>query len=228
MKAIIIDNEELFRLGVKSLLQAGGNFEEIIEITTGHELLSLSISDTQETRLTIFNPLCLPDHPDNFGHPVKRLCPSSAIIAMCDRSFSQFYHQGVHFIPRGISAHKMAELIQDTVSDILQTEEIHHVRRFSAHTLKALPKPSNVSDKGIKGLSKRRLQILEMASEGHSNKNISAELNIAEGTVKAHMHLIMKILNVANRTQAAKWYQNQMLSGDIQFQSGDPQMRHDY
>jgi len=206
MKALIIDNEELFRLGLKSLINAYGSFEEVIEIATGHELLSLSATDAHEIHLTILNPLCFPDLPDNFWHPMQRLCPSSAIIAMGDSNFGQFYHEGVYFVPREISAHKMARLIQETVSDILLKQESYQLHHLPARNAEEQPVFNNEPDKTIKSLSKRRLQILGMAAEGHSNKNISVKLNIAEGTVKAHMHLIMKIINVANRTQAANWY----------------------
>ena len=55
-------------------------------------------------------------------------------------------------------------------------------------------------------LSYRQKQILSMAADGLPNKEIAARLSIAEGTVKAHMHAIFKVLGVSNRTQAVIRY----------------------
>jgi DNA-binding NarL/FixJ family response regulator len=55
----------------------------------------------------------------------------------------------------------------------------------------------------IAQLTERQVEVLERVSQGLSNKEISAQLGIAEKTVKAHIAAIFKTLNVVNRTQAA-------------------------
>lgn len=52
------------------------------------------------------------------------------------------------------------------------------------------------------GLSERQAQVLRLLLEGKSNKIICRELDLAESTVKNHVTLIMKALNVTSRTQA--------------------------
>lgn len=64
----------------------------------------------------------------------------------------------------------------------------------------ALP-PANPS--GSAGLSARQLQVLCAMCEGHSNKVIARQLQIAEKTVKAHLSAIFEKLEVSSRTQAA-------------------------
>ena len=49
----------------------------------------------------------------------------------------------------------------------------------------------------------RQRQILELVSNGSSNKQISQEIYLAEGTVKNHISAIFNLLNVSNRTEAA-------------------------
>lgn len=51
-------------------------------------------------------------------------------------------------------------------------------------------------------LTKRELEVLKMASEGHNNKEIADKLVLSEVTVKSHMNSIFKKLKVTNRTQA--------------------------
>jgi DNA-binding NarL/FixJ family response regulator len=52
-------------------------------------------------------------------------------------------------------------------------------------------------------LSDRQRQVLEGLVEGKSNKEIAKALNVAEGTVKAHLSVLFKILGAGNRAHAA-------------------------
>jgi two-component system NarL family response regulator len=52
-------------------------------------------------------------------------------------------------------------------------------------------------------LTARELEVLQWIAEGHSNREVSAELNISEGTVRAHVNNILSKLDVSDRTQAA-------------------------
>lgn len=51
-------------------------------------------------------------------------------------------------------------------------------------------------------LTPRQGQILALLQRGHSNKEIAAELGIGLGTVKQHMNVLFKKLDVSNRTMA--------------------------
>ncbi len=46
--------------------------------------------------------------------------------------------------------------------------------------------------------------VLEQIGEGHSNKEIALIIGTSSGTVKAHVHRILKKLGVNNRVKAAK------------------------
>lgn len=52
-------------------------------------------------------------------------------------------------------------------------------------------------------LTPREASVYKAVSEGQPNKVIAGELGISEGTIKVHVHRIMKKLNVSNRTQIA-------------------------
>jgi DNA-binding NarL/FixJ family response regulator len=53
-----------------------------------------------------------------------------------------------------------------------------------------------------KGLTERQIEIVKCIAEGLSNKQIAYKLNLKEGTVKVHITIILKVLNVKNRTSA--------------------------
>jgi len=57
----------------------------------------------------------------------------------------------------------------------------------------------------LSALTARERQILDVVSEGLSNKEVGRQLNLSEGTVKVHLHNIYQKLVVRNRTALARW-----------------------
>ena len=53
-------------------------------------------------------------------------------------------------------------------------------------------------------LSAREREIATLVGEGLSNKQIARQLNLSEGTVKNYLTEIFRLLQVSNRTQAAR------------------------
>jgi two-component system nitrate/nitrite response regulator NarL len=48
-------------------------------------------------------------------------------------------------------------------------------------------------------LTSREQQVTALVCRGYPNKLIAQELNLAEGTVKIHLHKVFQKLNVSNR-----------------------------
>jgi len=59
------------------------------------------------------------------------------------------------------------------------------------------------SENGLTTLTERERQIMRLVSEGLSNKEIGRRLNIADGTIKVHLHNIFQKLEISNRTVLA-------------------------
>lgn len=57
--------------------------------------------------------------------------------------------------------------------------------------------------KPLTQLTDRERQIMRLVSEGLSNKEIGRRLNIADGTIKVHLHHIFQKLDISNRTVLA-------------------------
>jgi DNA-binding NarL/FixJ family response regulator len=64
------------------------------------------------------------------------------------------------------------------------------------------------------GLTRREIEILKLAAEGHSNAQLAQMLWVTEQTVKFHLTNIYRKLNVANRTEASRWAQRNGILGD--------------
>jgi DNA-binding NarL/FixJ family response regulator len=69
-------------------------------------------------------------------------------------------------------------------------------------------------------LTRREVDVLRLASEGHSNARIARILWVTEQTVKFHLSNIYSKIHVSNRTEASRWAQlNGLLNADRALQS---------
>ncbi len=65
-------------------------------------------------------------------------------------------------------------------------------------------------------LSKRQKQLIEMLDKGMSNRDIAADLEISEHTVKVHLWRLFRRLGVKSRTQAVHYARiHGLLSGTV-------------
>jgi DNA-binding NarL/FixJ family response regulator len=83
-------------------------------------------------------------------------------------------------------------------------------------------RPVQVGDESaVHNLTRRELEILRLAAEGHSNSQLAQMLWVTEQTVKFHLSNIYRKLGVANRTEAARWAQlNGLLQGHRDEENG--------
>ena len=78
--------------------------------------------------------------------------------------------------------------------------------RASSRTCSRTRSPAGPNGNGRRNefcLTQREHDILELLSEGRSNREIAQALFLSEKTVKAHLAAIFRKLGVTNRTQAA-------------------------
>ena len=55
---------------------------------------------------------------------------------------------------------------------------------------------------GVKTLTARQAQVLDLIAQGKSNKQIAYDIGVSESTVKLHINALLRTLHVNNRTQA--------------------------
>jgi DNA-binding NarL/FixJ family response regulator len=94
---------------------------------------------------------------------------------------------------------------QDLASAIRQAFERSIYIAGSGVEAPAAPEP--VASDAVQELTRRELEILRLAAEGHSNSQLARMLWVTEQTVKFHLSNIYRKLDVANRTEASRWAQ---------------------
>lgn len=222
MKALIIDGEELFRLSMREVVSVSTPFSDIIEAGSESDFISMTAKHDKLDLIVV--------HPAGLGNQngrargssseegrnclslVRRLYPDAAIVIITDAENIPSGWQGSTLVSRGATVAQMITKIRralnlpsDSVMRSFAVPATPNVRAFMRNNLRPTSRGEDTYvDLGR--LSFRQKQILAMAADGLPNKEIAARLGIAEGTVKAHMHAIFKVLDVSNRTQAVIKY----------------------
>ncbi len=88
-----------------------------------------------------------------------------------------------------------------------------HVLRLSMPTPRSLndTNPSKLRIPASIKLTTRQMEVLELVSQGMSNRAIGDDLGLSENTIKMHISKLFKILKVENRTEAVAKYSGNLL-----------------
>lgn len=189
---LITDDHPLFMLGLDTALRLRKSELQVYQAT---HLDSAKLHIKQQSSITLMLlDRTLPgidslNHLEEFWeiNPNLRI----AIISAADsrHQIQEAINAGVvGFISKSASPHA----ILDAIDLLLQG------RIYVPDTLFRSPTPLSC----IASLSQRQNEILQLAAEGYTNKQIAKETALTEGTVKQHFNAILKALSVNNRTQA--------------------------
>jgi DNA-binding CsgD family transcriptional regulator len=95
----------------------------------------------------------------------------------------------------------VGDLLQSNVELVMQDEQIATSATGAATAL--LVNPGSSLERT---LSRRELEVLELAADGWTNARIADRLFISEATVKSHVGQILRKLGVTNRVEAVSVY----------------------
>lgn len=204
MKLILADDHTLFRNGLALLLRARCAECEIWEGDT----LDAALAEAQahpDTEVALLD-LNMPGMDGLHGvrHFVE-LQPRMPLIILTGeedpRTIQDVLSAGASgFIPKSSTPAVMLSAIQLVLSG---GTYVPPQMLAAVSGAKHAPVTSSLRERAPNQLTDRQLQVLRLLAAGSSNKMICRELNIEEGTVKAHLATLFRVLDVANRTQAA-------------------------
>ncbi len=217
MKILIADDHELFLKGLEFILKenlpnpsitTAQNYTEIFHLLEDKQDFDLIITDLAMPGANWLQAL-------NKIHTLASETPVIVISAVFDKEIlQQTLDIGVAgYIPKTASNNLIISAINLVLAggvyiphELLYTTSSQSNKNTSKEyiaPLKALEKFADSSNEAPqKSLTERQIEIVKCIAEGLSNKQIAYKLNLTEGTVKVHITVILKVLNVKNRTSA--------------------------
>jgi DNA-binding NarL/FixJ family response regulator len=201
IRLLLVDDQALFREGLRTVLSAYPGLEVVGEAGNGEEALAQCHSLKPDVVLMDLRMPVL----DGVG-AIKKLRarpqppPVLALTTFDDDEsvFEALRAGAIGYVLKDTSSTQLVEAIEAAARGESFLQPKVATRLVSAFA--SLPAPSPAQDLG---LSQRELEVLRGIAKGWSNKEIAVALDIAEGTVKNHVTNVLGKLGVTDRTQAA-------------------------
>ncbi|MCL6597365.1 MAG: response regulator transcription factor [Alicyclobacillus macrosporangiidus] len=204
IRVLVVDDHELFRQGVCTILNRAGDLEVVDQAEDGRQAVEKCRQHLPDVVLMDINmPVC-----DGLEatRQIKREHPYVKILILTVSDAEESLFEAVK---SGASGY--------VLKNASPTDVIESVRRVSAgepvipgnlamQIITEFSKPAvRPVQQQVEQLTEREIEVLRYLSAGATNKDIANALYISENTVRNHVRNILEKLHLSNRVQAAAY-----------------------
>ncbi len=211
IRVLIIDEQPLFREGVRSSLERSGDCEVVGETTDMNDVLDIARTSTPE--VVLIDAGLISSDPLEIARQLRHIEPQIAIIILTpsedeERLFQSIKVGAAAYMTRNITSEELLDTVRKVShGEYLIQDDVLAKPQLASRVLKSFREltveEEETETKDIYSpLSSREVEILDYIARGNSNKEIAKSLKISDQTVKNHITSILKKLSVNDRTAA--------------------------
>ncbi|MEC2077875.1 response regulator transcription factor [Metabacillus fastidiosus] len=209
----IIDDHQLFREGVKRILDFEPAFEVVAEGDDGTEALEIVEKNNPDVIIMDIN---MPNM--NGVEATKKLVEANPSVKVIILSIHDDENYVTHALKTGARGYLLKEMDADTLIEAVKVVADGGSYLHPKITHNLVNEFRRLATSGAEGgllgqvqpeirrplhiLTRRECEVLQMLADGKSNRGIGESLFISEKTVKNHVSNILQKMNVNDRTQA--------------------------
>ena len=202
MKLLIVDDHAIVREGVAAMLRQAGPDTMVLQAGDGAE--GVRLAEAHPDLDAVFLDLQMPGADGMSAVPeFGRRRPDLPVIVLSSSEDPEDVRRALGlgalgYVPKSALPQTLLSALR-----LVLAGDIYVPPLMVDATARGGPS-APAADVGRHGaLTERQREVLQLLSEGLSNKDIGRALNLSDKTVKAHITAIFKALDVVNRTQAA-------------------------
>ncbi len=206
LKILLVEDDELFRLGLQVRLQQETKIAVLAEANDGETAIDLA---KQQPFDLVLLDIGLPGLGGlETCRQIKNNHPNLPILVLTSRNerslISRLVTAGAQgYCLKGVAAETLILAMRSVIAgaswwDATATAEIHNTFQNQSSELTL----DDSSESKIDTLTRREKEILVLMSDHKTNQEIAEILYISSGTVRVHIHAILHKLGVSDRKQA--------------------------
>ncbi|UMZ74807.1 response regulator transcription factor [Natranaerofaba carboxydovora] len=208
-KVLIVDDHEIVRIGLKQHLTRDDRIEQVDEAADGESAINKAKEGNYDV---IIMDIRLPDKSGvKACEEIMNNNPEANVVMLTAYSDDDAL---IESILAGASGYLLKEVKAKSLVDTVVKAAMGQPLLSNEITQKVMErlqeKNENKRKKTSERLSPREFNILELVSEGKTNKEIGEKLYISEKTVRNQLSSIMSKLDLSNRAQAAAFYASEL------------------
>lgn len=202
IRVLLADDHPVLREGMRNLLEQEEDLEVVAEAGDGKEAVALAAEFTPDVALM---DIVMPKLGGvEATTQIKQVSPTTAVLVLTayddDRYVIGLLQAGAAgYLLKSASGNQIVEAIRSvaTGESVLDPAATRRLLAFVTRHL-----PGGPSEKNNSILSEREMDVLRLAAQGMSNKEIAFALSLSMPTIKAHFVNIFSKLGVGSRTEA--------------------------
>jgi DNA-binding NarL/FixJ family response regulator len=210
IRLLLVDDQELFRQGLATLLSVESDFQVVGQASHGYEAIALTEKLLPDVVLMdIQMPEC-----DGIAatQTIHQQYPWIRILVLTTFDTDEYIVQALQagalgYLLKHTSAEQFAAAIRSVYLGHGQLSPTIVPKVFGQ--LKVVKSSTSVPYETL--LTKRELEVLQLIGEGKTNPEIADALHLQEGTVKNYVTRILSQLALRDRVQAALWARQHLL-----------------
>ncbi len=204
IRVLLVDDHQLFRRGVRSILEEDPQIEIVGEAEDGLIALEKARETMPDVILMDINmPRC------NGLEATKKIKTEMPYVKILTLTVSEAEESLFDAVKQGTQGYLLKNVdppqLLDSVRKVARGEAVIP-GYLAVKILSEFAKPEKEEPSpAVEPLSQRELDVLRLLSTGASNKEIAGKLFISENTVRNHIRNILDKLHLSNRVQAAAY-----------------------
>jgi NarL family two-component system response regulator LiaR len=199
---VLADDHAVLREGMRNLLEQQRDMTVVGEAGNGHE--AVAAVRALEPDIVLMDVVMPRLNGIEATKQIKRTNPTTAVLILSAYDDDRYV---LGLLDAGAAGYLLKnatgqEVIQ-AIRSVHAGEAVLHpavAARLLSRAARSSPRPMPLDSE--EPLTRRELEVLQLAAKGHSNKEIASDLVLSVPTVKAHLVNIFNKLGVGSRTEA--------------------------
>ena len=201
IRILIVDDHEIVRKGICSLLSEEEDFEVVGQ--TGSGKLAVTLAMQLQPDIILLDIYLGSSNGLDIAQQLQRGCPDTRIVILTGHTEEGHLFRamriGVHgYLQKALPVNELLNALHA----IYRGERVIGEPRAITQILSEFEKLTKEQERVRSGLSDIEIELLRLAAQGCSNKEIAARQFWSEVTVKRKMQDIYRKLQVTDRAQA--------------------------
>lgn len=200
---LLIDDHPMLRNGLKQLIALDERLQVVAEAGNGIDGLALAKQHDPDLILLDLNMPGL-NGLDTLTQ-LREIALSGRVVVF---SVSDNEEDVVSALKRGADGYLLKDMEPEALLKALHQAAAGKIVLSEALTpvlVARLREAQPAQTRDINQLTRRERDILQLISDGMTNKAIARKLDISESTVKVHVKYLLKKMNLKSRLEAAVW-----------------------
>ncbi len=202
MKIVIVDDDKLVSLSLKTILEAEPDIQVLAIGANGLEAVELYEKYSPDVllmdiRMEQMNGL-------DAAKTIIEKHPNAKILLLTTFSDDEYIIKAIQLGAKGYILKQAFETIAPAITAVYNDQTV-----FGDEIMNKIPsliKKQDSDDYAALGLTEKEFEIIRLVADGLNNKEIATELYFGEGTVRNYISTILEKLELRDRTQLACFY----------------------